>query len=254
MRVVITGAKGFVGQEIALQCQKKGIDVLGADIIDADERNYYNADISSNRIKEIIPEGCDAIIHLAALSRDRDCKNNAYNCFNLNVMGTLNLIEAAQMKNVKSFIFASTEWVYDSFLEDEIKDEDSFIDIAKHKSEYALSKIVSEANLRQKYLYGFCNVTILRFGIIYGPRKSDWSAVESIFHTVNTKDAVEVGSLKTGRCFIHVADIASGVIKSIGLTGFNLINLQGARLITLGEIIEVSKSLRENPGSSRKES
>lgn len=243
MRVVITGAKGFVGQEIALQCQKKGIDVLGADIIDADERNYYNADISSNRIKEIIPEGCDAIIHLAALSRDRDCKNNAYNCFNLNVMGTLNLIEAAQMKNVKSFIFASTEWVYDSFLEDEIKDEDSFIDIAKHKSEYALSKIVSEANLRQKYLYGFCNVTILRFGIIYGPRKSDWSAVESIFHTVNTKDAVEVGSLKTGRCFIHVADIASGVIKSIGLTGFNLINLQGARLITLGEIIEVSKKL-----------
>jgi UDP-glucose 4-epimerase len=248
MKVVITGVKGFVGQEIALQCEKKGIEVFGIDIIDADEPDYYKADINSDGIKEIIPEGCDAIIHLAALSRDRDCKNNAYNCFNVNVMGTLNLIEAAQQKGVKNFIFASTEWVYDSFLEDEIKDEHSFIDIAKHKSEYALSKLVSEANLRQKYQNGFCNVAILRFGIIYGPRKSDWSAVESIFHTVKTKDAVEVGSLKTGRCFIHVADIASGVIKSIGLKGFNLINLQGNRLITLGEIIEVSKQItKKNP-------
>lgn len=243
MNVLITGAKGFIGQELALRCRSKGIKTIGVDIIDSDEENYYKIDINSDKISEIIPEGCDAIIHLAALSRDKDCKNNAYNCFNVNVIGTLNLIEAAQQKSVKNFIFASTEWVYDSFLENETKDEDSFIDIAKHKSEYALSKLVSEANLRQKYQNGFCNVTILRFGIIYGPRKSDWSAVESIFHTVNTKDVVEVGSLMTGRCFIHVADIAHGVIKSIGLTGFNLINLQGDRLITLGEIIEVSKKI-----------
>jgi nucleoside-diphosphate-sugar epimerase len=243
MNVLITGAKGFVGQEIAMQCEKNGIKVLGVDIIDDDACNYHKVDVMSNRIKEIIPEECDAIIHLAALSRDRDCKNNAYKCFNVNVMGTLNLMEAAQQKGVKNFIFASTEWVYDSFLEYEIKDEDSFIDIAKHKSEYALSKLVSEVNLRQKYQNGFCNVTILRFGIIYGPRKSNWSAVESIFHAVNTKEVVEVGSLRTGRCFIHVADIANGVIKSIGLTGFNLINLQGDHLITLREIIEVSKKI-----------
>lgn len=243
MKVVITGAKGFIGKELSRECEKQKIAVTGLDIIDCNESNYCRIDINSQSVSDAIPENCDAIIHLAALSRDKDCKNNAYNCFNVNVMGTLNLIEAAQQKSVKNFIFASTEWVYDSFLENEIKDEDSFIDIAKHKSEYALSKLVSEANLRQKYQYGFCNVTILRFGIIYGPRKSDWSAVESIFHTVNTKDVVEVGSLRTGRCFIHVADIAKGVIKSIGLTGFNLINLQGDRLITLGEIIEVSKKI-----------
>jgi UDP-glucose 4-epimerase len=248
MRVFITGVKGFVGQELALQCEKQGIEVIGTDIADGDEHNYYKMDINSNNITEIIPEGCDAIIHLAALSRDQDCKNNAVDCFRINVMGTLNLMEAAQQKGAKNFIFASTEWVYDSFLEGEIKDENSFIDIAKHKSEYAFSKLVSEGNLRQKYQHGFCNVTILRFGIIYGPRKSNWSAVESLFHTVSTRDVVEVGSLKTGRCFIHVADIVKGVIKSIGLTGFHLINLQGDHLITLGNIIEVSKRITEkNP-------
>jgi UDP-glucose 4-epimerase len=245
MRVFITGVKGFVGQEIALQCEKQGIEVMGTDIVDGDDNNYYKMDINSNSITGIIPEGCDAIIHLAALSRDQDCKNNAIDCFKSNVIGTLNLMEAAQQKNVKNFIFASTEWVYDTFLEGETKDENSFIDIVKHKSEYALSKLVSEANLRQKYQHGFCNVTILRFGIVYGPRKSNWSAVESLFNAVNTRDAVEVGSTRTGRCFIHVSDIAMGVIKSIGLTGFNLLNLQGDRLITLGEVIEVSRKITE---------
>ena len=243
MKVVITGAKGFIGKELSIECQKQRIGITGLDIVDCNESNYCKIDINSRNISDAIPENCDAIIHLAALSRDKDCKNNAINCFQGNVMGTLNLMEASQKRNVKNFVFASTEWVYDKFAENEVKNEDSIIDASNLKSEYALSKLVSEINLRQKYQYGFCNVTILRFGIIYGPRKSDWSAVESIFHTVNTKDVAEVGSLRTGRCFIHVADIANGVIKSIGLTGFNLINLQGDRLITLGEIIEVSKKI-----------
>ena len=163
-------------------------------------------------------------------------------------MGTLNLIEAAQKKNVKQFIFASSEWVYDNFTKNEIKNEDSLINIANHKSEYALSKLVSEANLWQKYQNGFCPITILRFGIIYGPRKTNWSAVESLFNAVNIKEEITVGSLKTGRCFIHVSDIASGIIKSIGLEGFNIINFQGNRLITLNDIIETSKKiLNKNP-------
>lgn len=248
MKLFITGAKGFVGRELVSQCKKQGIEVISIDIIEISEKNYYKADITSKEISEIIPEGTDTIIHLAALSRDPDCRDKAYDCFNLNVMGTLNLIEAAQKKDVKQFIFASSEWVYDNFTENEIKNEDSLINIANHKSEYALSKLVSEANLRQKYQHGFCLVTILRFGIIYGPRKTSGSAVESIFNAVNTKEEISVGSLKTGRCFIHVSDIVSGIIKSIGLEGFNIINFQGNRLITLNDIIETSKKiLNKNP-------
>jgi len=241
MKVVITGSKGFIGRELISQCKEREIEVIGIDIIENSEKNYYKAGITSKEISEIIPKGTDAIIHLAALSRDLDCRDKAYDCFNINVMGTLNLIEAAQKKNVKQFIFASSEWVYDNFTESEIKNEDSLINIANHKSEYALSKLVSEANLRQKYQHGFCPVTVLRFGIIYGPRKTNWSAVESLFNVVNIKEEITVGSLKTGRCFIHVSDIASGIIKSISLEGFNIINLQGNKLITLKDIFEISK-------------
>jgi len=247
MKVFITGAQGFIGKELVAQCNKVGIDVIAVDLTESKKENHFCADIRLRDIVDIIPDGADAVIHLAGLTRDPDCKDRAYDCFNSNVMATLNLIDAAQKKNVNQFIFASSEWVYGDFEGGEIKDEDSIIDISKLKSEYALSKIVSEVNLRQKSQHGFCHVTILRFGIIYGSREKG-SAVESIFNTVRDKEEVKVGSLKTGRCFIHVADIVSGIIRSIGLSGFNVLNLQGDKLITLCDIINVSKKvLDKNP-------
>ena len=243
MRVFITGMRSFVGLEVIKQCQAKGIECVGVDVIDSKEDNCHKADIRHAGIADFIPEGVDAIIHLAAMSRDPDCKNKAYECFDTNVMGTLNLINAAQKRDAKQFIFASTEWVYDSFQKDEIKDENSLIDMSKLTSEYAFSKLVSEGNLRQKFLHGFCPVTILRFGIIYGPRGNNWSAVESLFHAVKTKDEVQVGSLKTGRYFIHIEDIVSGIIQSIGLQGFNIINLEGEKFVTLGDIINTSMQI-----------
>jgi len=205
--------------------------------------SFHQIDIRSPKIRDVIPNNTESLVHLAALSRDPDCKGKGYECFDVNVMGTLNLIKASLEKNVKQFIFASSEWVYDEFKQNEEKDENDFINISNHTSEYALSKLVSETNLKQQYLNGFSPVTILRFGIIYGPRKNNWSAVESIISTIKNESELTVGSLKNGRRFIHVSDIARGIIKSIGLKGFNIINLTGNKVITLGDIIEYSQRI-----------
>ena len=241
-KIFITGTESFVGKELIKQIPKS-FEISGCDYNQPINKDFYKLDIRSKSICDIIPNGVDTIVHLAALSTDPLCKNRAYHCFDINVMGTLNLIRAAEQKKCKQFIFASSEWVYDNFTNDKEKNEDSIINIANINSEYALSKLVSEANLRQKYLHGFCDTSILRFGIIYGTRKENWSAVESIFNTVKNKNVVKVGSVKTGRCFIHVSDIVNGIIQTIGLKGFNLINLEGKKLITLGEIIKKSSNI-----------
>ena len=243
MKLFITGALGFVGRELITQCKQQGIETITVDLFPSPSPNHYQADIRSPGIVNIIPEGADAIIHLAGLTRDTDCKDKAYECFDANVMATLNLMRAAKQRNVKQFIFASSEWVYGEWSSSEVKHEDSDIDITSLTSEYALSKLVCEACLRQKYKHGFCNTTILRFGIIYGERPQNWSAVEALFHAVKTKEEVTVGSLQTGRCFIHVSDIANGIIKSVGLKGFNITNLGGDHLVTLGDIISESKKI-----------
>lgn len=249
MKVIITGSESFVGKELISQLKNGSFEIIGFDSINVKPIDYefHQVDIRDPQVYRFIPDEADVLIHLAALSRDPDCRGRPYECFDVNVMGTLNLINAVSVKRVKQFIFASSEWVYDEFKENEVKDEDAFINISNHHSEYALSKLVSEANLRQKYEQGFCSVTILRFGIIYGPRKNNWSAVESLLSTVKNQPEVKVGSLKNARRFIHISDIANGIKRSIGLEGFNIINLTGSKLITLQDVIETSKILLEKP-------
>jgi UDP-glucose 4-epimerase len=248
MNIFLTGSGSFIGREVLKVCKAKDINVVGVDLAATGQDGCSVADIRAPDIAEKIPENVDAVIHLAALSRDPDCRKRAYPCFDINVMGTLNLMEAAQKRGAKQFIFASSEWVYDSFPEGVTRTEDDVINIAKLTSEYALSKLVTEANLRQKFQHGFCPVTILRFGIVYGPRKDNWAAVESLLNAVKTQDEITVGSLNTARRFIHVSDIASGIVAAIGLTGFEIINLQGDKLVTLGEVVETSKKLlNRNP-------
>src|SRR5258708_34659300 len=107
MKLFITGSDGFIGSELIRQCKEKGIETVGADI-----RSGF--DIRARDVASRIPEGVDAIVHLAGLSNDPMCKDKAYACFELNVLGTINLMEAAIARGAKQFIFASSEWVYDN--------------------------------------------------------------------------------------------------------------------------------------------
>mgnify|MGYP005639143251 FL=1 len=242
--IVVTGSESFIGKKLISSLLENNEKVIGFDLVEKSQNyNFVKIDIRSENLEDHIPENTDVLIHLASLSSDPLCKGKSYETFDINVMGTLNLINAAIKKNVKQFIFASTEWVYEGFSENEEKDENSIIDITQHKSEYALSKLVSEINLKQEFDNGLSNVTILRFGIIYGPREKNWAAVESIASMVKNNDEVSVGSLKTGRRFVHVFDIVEGIILSIGKSGFNIINLTGNTIITLNDIIKTTEKL-----------
>ena len=96
-----------------------------------------------------------------------------------------------------------------------------------------------------KYYCSIHNIkyVILRFGIIYGPRKTraNWSAVESLISKVyQNEKIIEVGSKRTARTFIHAEDVADAIIKSLKYKKSNILNLSGDRLINLGEIIKIS--------------
>ena len=55
-----------------------------------------------------------------------------------------------------------------------------------------------------------------------------------------TQDSVAVGSLATARRFVHVSDVAAGILAALGTPGFEIVNLSGDRLITLRDVIEAS--------------
>lgn len=248
MKIIVTGSESFVARELIAQCLKAGIEVMGFDFAKNSDLAYdfKKGDINDPKIGDIFPEGADAIVHLAALSRDEDCRGKSYECFHTNVMGTLNLQRAAKAKGVKQFIFSSSDWVYEKFAPGEIKNEDSLIDIAGHTSEYALSKLVSESNLRQIYLRdNSMGITVLRFSIIYGPRplKSAGSVERIMNEAKHSEEITFSGSRKSGRCYMHVKDIAGGIIAAIGRKDFQIIGLAGDDFVTLEDIVRTTEKL-----------
>ena len=244
MRIVISGSESFIGKELKQHCRIKNIEFIGIDTAPSEDPDHIMMDIRSSEIERAIPRDVDALIHLAAISRDQDCREDPITAFDVNVGGTLNLIRAAQGQGVKQFVFASSEWVYGDVGNADIQTEESVIDVARITSEYALTKIVGERVLHMAYQRGLCPVTVLRFGIVYGPRPKNWSAVEGLFNAVRTQDVVEIkGSLRTARRFIHVSDIADGVLSVLGRDGYEIFNLSGNTLITLRDVIEQSAAL-----------
>jgi nucleoside-diphosphate-sugar epimerase len=238
MKIFVTGSESFIGKVLLDQCGKNGVAAFGVDLNAVRAADRAPADIRSLDVADLIPEGTDAIVHLAAISRDADCRTNPRLAYDVNVMGTVNLLEAAKARGVKQIVFASSEWVYGEVANQEIQREDRPIDVTRLKSEYAFSKIAGEQILKLAHAQGFPGVTILRFGIVYGPRLQNWSAVESLLHAVSQGGPVKVGSRASARRFIHVKDICSGIFASLDRQGCDIFNLSGDRLVTLGEVID----------------
>ena len=236
----ITGAESFVGKRLVKHCVERGISYCGVDLSDSDDPIVLKRDICDPQLDKVIPTG-SVIVHLAAISRDLDCTKNPLLANKINVEGTLNVLRCAKVKNARQLIFASSEWVYGQVSNDSEQSESSEIQVQRLDSIYAITKALGEQYLR--LLRDDLDITVLRFGIIYGPRPTNWSAVESLFDSVKYKDEVVVGSLKAGRRFIHVDDICAGILAAVGQVGYEIFNLSSDYTVTLGQVIEESKRI-----------
>ena len=238
----ITGAESFVGKRLIKHCKDKKISYSGVDVVASEDSNISKIDICDVELSELIPFE-SVVVHLAAISRDPDCAKNPSLANKINVEGTLIVLRSAKLKDCRQLIFASSEWVYGQVSNDSEQQESDEIYIQRLDSIYAITKAVAEHYL--KLLREDLAVTILRFGIIYGPRPSNWSAVESLFDSVKNKQEVVVGSLKAGRRFIHVDDICTGILAAVGQTDFEIFNISSGSTVTLGQIIEESKRIHD---------
>jgi len=246
MTLLVTGASSFVGAELIRQCRTAGIRVVGLDRAPPAEAcdEFIEADIRNPDLAARLPEGIDAVVHLAAIARDGDCRHDPVQCFDVNVTGTANLFRAVVERGIPRLIFASSEWVYDRFEPGIAKTEDMPIDPLALTSEYALSKLAGEALLKQQQArHPEIAVTILRFGIIYGPRHDNWSAVEALLAKVAEGGEVTVGSARTSRGFLHVGDVARAILATRDRAGFEVFNIQPDQSITLREVVETSAKL-----------
>ena len=242
--ITITGSQSFIGKNLILDLEKKKKKIFKIDLNEKNSINSKKINFRNKNIKKYIKKN-STLVHLAAIANDNDGKKNPQLTFDVNINGTINLLEAAKEKQIKHFVFASTEWVYDKN-QKKINKESDNISITKMTSEYSISKIICEQIIK-KYSE-FFKITILRFGIIYSNRLGGGSAVESLVHKVMNKQTINIGSLKTSRNFIHINDIISGINASIIAKKVGLFNLAGDKNVNLREIINTAgKILKTSP-------
>ena len=203
MSILITGSESFLGNFVKKKLNEKRLNYYGIDKIK--NKNTKFCDILSKNLEEHISKNTKSIIHLAAISSSKDFEKMPEKAYDVNIKGTINLLNVASKKKIKNFIFASSEWVY---------------------GEASKNLVNENSPINSKKLYG--------------PRKSkaNWSAVESLIEKIYKKEEqIVVGSKKTARRFIHAEDVADAIIKCLDYKVSSTFNLSGDKLISLGEII-----------------
>ena len=201
-------------------------------LYEADIRNY-------NSIKQLFAdEVFDVVIHLAAKAGVRPSVADPRTYTEVNVNGTVNLLELAQKNGIKKFIFGSSSSVYGPAATPPFKEDAPLTPISPYAATKAAGELMAHT---YSHLYGM-QVVCPRFFTVYGPRQRPDLAIHKFARLITSKRPIPVyvdGSSE--RDFTYVDDIIQGVLAAIeyDATPFEIINLGESQTVTVTRMIEL---------------
>lgn len=245
MRVLVTGGSGFIGSHVVDELRRRGVQVRVFDMLMPTFRTdieFYHGSLLDLEALTFGMSGVDAVYHLAAVADVKDVYENPHYAESINVRGTINVLEAARRAKIQRVIYGSTTWVY-SGAPDECVDEDTPLRPPSHL--YTATKIASEYYcLSYSKLYDL-PVTILRYGIPYGPRARDGGVVPIFVQKALRGEPLTVaGDGSQFRQFVYVEDLAVGNVLALKSIAKNKVyNLDGTEKISIKQIAETVRRL-----------
>ena len=265
---IITGGAGFICSNLTDFLVKNDHKVIVLDnFISGKKKNLSHhkkknvriikTDISKNEELDRHFKGADYVFHLAGLAEIIPSIKNPKKYFVNNVLGTLNVLEAAKKAKIKKFIYAASSSCYGAPKKFPTS-EKSKIDL---KHPYAVTKFMGE-ELVMKYasIYNMPNISF-RFFNVYGPRlntSGQYSAVMGNFleQNKNNKPLTVVGNGKQTRDFIHVYDLVNAFLKTIKSKTVNeVFNLGSGKKTSINAIAKIFggtiKFIPKRPGEPK---
>ncbi|HKX26495.1 MAG TPA: GDP-mannose 4,6-dehydratase [Blastocatellia bacterium] len=229
--VVIDNFDDFYSAQIKRSNIARHLEAPCYRLVEEDIRNY-------SQLKQLFAEEFfEVIIHLAAKTGVRPSVNDPRTYQDVNVTGTLNLLDLAYRNGIRKFIFGSSSSVYGPTVEPPFK-EDA---LPSPISPYAATKAAGELLAHSYSHLHEMQVLCLRFFTVYGPRQRPDLAIHKFARMIMDKRPLPVygdGSLE--RDFTYIDDILQGVLAAIDYeaTRFEVINLGESRPVTVNRMIE----------------
>lgn len=193
---LVTGGAGFLGSHVADALTKAGYRTI---VFDRRPSPYLSADqemlvgdINDRDAIEAAVRGVDYVFHLGAIADIQDCADDPVGAARVNVVGTVNLLEAARRHGVKRFVFSSSAYIY-----------------SRHGGFYRASKQAAEAFVQTFAEAGGPAFTVMRYGSLYGRRAGPKNRINRMISEAMTKGAIDFpGHGEATRDFINVLDAA----------------------------------------------
>ncbi|RLC50778.1 MAG: epimerase [Candidatus Cloacimonadota bacterium] len=258
MKILVTGAAGFIGSHLCERLvndhQVVGLDNF-CDFYDIKIKRKNVAKLSKNENFQLIKADIrkldeledifalhdfDLVIHLAAMAGVRPSIENPVLYTEVNINGTVNLLEECRKHNVKKFIFASSSSVYGNNKKVPFSEKDS---VDHPISPYASTKKAGELICHSYHHLHQISLVCLRFFTVYGPRQRPDLAIHKFSRMMLSGDEIPVfGDGSTRRDYTYIEDILDGILKTINYvmssTVFDVFNLGESQTISLSEMIK----------------
>lgn len=251
MKVLVTGAGGFVGREVVYQLRKKGYEVYATDISKSSGIDYMDVTQLGPMIDYLRKNHFgtnDAIIHLAAKVAGAPSMKDPWGYFYVNLIGTLNILEAMKTVKISYLVFASSWSTYGSKISLPITEATP----QQPENPYGSSKKACEA-LIESYVKLFpLKVVILRPTMIYGPGQEEKNVLQQIVDAMETEqEFIIYGKGNHTREFLHVRDASAAFVKAVevakGIEGFEVFILGTEDPVTIADLAKMAKKISNFP-------
>lgn len=266
MKILITGAAGFIGSNLMEHLIKLGHNCIGIDNfnnlvysnkikqenIKSFKNKVLNIDILDfEKISNLLKENdFDVVIHLAAHAGVRNSFLNKQEYLRNNITGLYSLLRNLRKTKCRNFIFASSSSVYGNCYKPEFLETETLL---KPISPYAQTKLLGEDILKIYHDYFDFSISCLRFFTVYGPRQRPDLAIHKFTNLILNNKIIDVyGDGTNVRDYTYVEDIVGGIIGAIDYTCnkniYEIFNLGGGNPISLlGMISILGKKLKRVP-------
>ncbi|MFC2170860.1 GDP-mannose 4,6-dehydratase [Calditrichota bacterium] len=261
-KILVTGAGGFIGSHLVDVLASNGHKIRALVRYNStnDIRNLKNisantlskieivfGDITDSRFADHIVKGCDIVMHLAALIGIPYSYIAPISYTNVNIIGTLNILEACRLHKTERMFHTSTSEVYGTALYEPIDEAHPL----QAQSPYSASKIAADKLVQSYYLSFELPIITIRPFNTYGPRQSTRAVIPTIINQLLAHpEYLEIGSLEPKRDFTFVTDTAKGYLTALNTGGLDgeTINLGTGYTISIGDIVEtISGILNAKP-------